>query len=1351
MKKIIAAFLLLLPLLCASQTKSIVVPFSFKLSTAGTTSAGVYSTDNVLVRTLWSGIKYGQGTFSEKWDGLDDEGRLVTAGKYQIKVLSNNVTYTWEGVIGNTSSQFSGTSVVHSYESLRGAVIKNNFIYCAAGYNEGNTAQFKLPVANPQTKSFILPATHTTSQASLFVAADDVNVYWAGLDPFDNKKWFVFATQQSDDKQVNFTSGVSIKTVNGITYTSAIDTANNLTGTISGLAVQQRGAFLFVSHKEQNRLDVVNKTTGAVVQRISSFSAPQGLAVDGNDNLWVISGTSSVQKFTVGTNGTLSAPLLSLTGLVSPLALAVSPDNLTVAICDGGSSQQVKAFNNATGAISWTLGQAGGYATDATVNDNKFYFEDVDKRVFSFITFQSDGSFWIGDSGNCRMQQYSPARTFVKRVMYLPRTYVMGVDSNNPNRVFANYLEFAVDYTKNLAADNDSWKLVKNWGYTVPVSLNNQYLRLKGVVTLSNGRTYAMQRNASTKFSIIELMNGGTIRITGVETPDLTWSLAKDGSLYKQAYSGGNAVWSKKAFLGFDASNNPIYEAEKTFGSVASTAMDPIPSGARRQSGEITSSNIMISFNGSLPSTDGTDFYHLGGVALGENRWKWKTAISTHKNYTGEFPKDGRYDIGNGVQYAGSIAMALERNIFWGYNGEFWKNNQTNKWNHIYDNGLFVGQFGTVGVDVKDEEAPAGMAGNCFSPAIVKVGTAYYLYHNDESFHSGVHRWKINGLNSIAESVIPVELNAGGRGLLGQYYDDVDLDNVNQRSVRVDSLVNFDWSSGKPANTNIKNTDNFSVSWTGYISPLYTENYTFYTKADEGVRLWVDGKLLIDKWTASNIATENSASISMTAGKMYSIRLEYFEKTGNASVSLLWSSARQLKGVVPPSALFPADPTDNTSGIDLMEKVPVNSVLPNGMYGWTRNLANEDYTLSYAQWWSVKTNVRSSLSQKSPDVATRFRQTAGSYTLTRNLGTVPCTITGWKITGNVNYDGNYENQTGGGSYLDVLDNSGKVIVRFYTKIIYGSTNQIYIYANDKVIAQAAQNLIKPVLSTFQPLELSASASGIVVKYGTYAPVTTTVFDPLSNWRAPKAMQLYFWTSAVNGNNYDRNISLEGFKYSVESLNDNASAPVITSSQNAVAATLSVAENTLQVTKVTASSLAYLTYSISGGEDKNWFFIDPQTGNLAFKSSPDYEMPKDLDGNNSYVVKIRVSDGVFYDEQLLTINVVNVDENSSSMVVLGFPEAETQDSRTRDTEERRVVAYPNPFASNLSVQFSNHLGEKVRLKLINVLGQVLENRELDIDNKSYSYSFNNAVLLTPGFYFININGKYIKEQFKVLKY
>src|SRR5438270_7777269 len=112
--------------------------------------------------------------------------------------------------------------------------------------------------------------------------------------------------------------------------------------------------------------------------------------------------------------------------------------------------------------------------------------------------------------------------------------------------------------------------------------------------------------------------------------------------------------------------------------------------------------------------------------------------------------------MGNGnVPYRGNIARAMDRHIIWGYNGEFWKNSETNKFNHVYDNGLFVGQFGTTGPEAGGAGG-AMMAGNSFSPSLVKVGVDYYLYHNDESYHGAVHRWKISGINTIQEQTIPL-------------------------------------------------------------------------------------------------------------------------------------------------------------------------------------------------------------------------------------------------------------------------------------------------------------------------------------------------------------------------------------------------------------------------------------------------------------------------------------------------------------------------------------------------------------------------------------------------------------------
>jgi hypothetical protein len=92
------------------------------------------------------------------------------------------------------------------------------------------------------------------------------------------------------------------------------------------------------------------------------------------------------------------------------------------------------------------------------------------------------------------------------------------------------------------------------------------------------------------------------------------------------------------------------------------------------------------------------------------------------------------------------------------------------------------------------------------------------------------------------------------------------------------------------------------VRWTGRITPLYSQTYTFYVGSDDGVRLWVDGRLIVNNWTVHNLTT-NTGTIALTAGQSYSIKLEYFNDVGSAVCRLLWSSSSQAKSIVPESQL----------------------------------------------------------------------------------------------------------------------------------------------------------------------------------------------------------------------------------------------------------------------------------------------------------------------------------------------------------------------------------------------------------------------------------------------------------------
>jgi hypothetical protein len=139
-----------------------------------------------------------------------------------------------------------------------------------------------------------------------------------------------------------------------------------------------------------------------------------------------------------------------------------------------------------------------------------------------------------------------------------------------------------------------------------------------------------------------------------------------------------------------------------------------------------------------------------------------------------------------------------------------------------------------------------------------------------------------------------------GTGLTGRYYDNKDFTAL--RVTRTDATVNFSWGSGAPSMG--VGADTFSVSWTGTIQAPASGTYTFYTVSDDGIRLWVNGQLIINNWTLHG-PTENSGSIVLAGGVKVALKLEYYENTGGATARLLWSGPGISKQVVPQSALFP--------------------------------------------------------------------------------------------------------------------------------------------------------------------------------------------------------------------------------------------------------------------------------------------------------------------------------------------------------------------------------------------------------------------------------------------------------------
>ena len=145
-----------------------------------------------------------------------------------------------------------------------------------------------------------------------------------------------------------------------------------------------------------------------------------------------------------------------------------------------------------------------------------------------------------------------------------------------------------------------------------------------------------------------------------------------------------------------------------------------------------------------------------------------------------------------------------------------------------------------------------------------------------------------------------------GAGLQAQYFANATSQNpfIGQPAlVTTNATVNFSSLTNWPGAT--VGTNQFTVRWTGSVQPQFNENYSFVTTADDGVRLYLNGQLLINDWVDKTNATSQTNTIPLIAQQFYTVELDYYQKTNNAVVSLAWSSPSTTFGIVPQTQLYP--------------------------------------------------------------------------------------------------------------------------------------------------------------------------------------------------------------------------------------------------------------------------------------------------------------------------------------------------------------------------------------------------------------------------------------------------------------
>jgi len=139
--------------------------------------------------------------------------------------------------------------------------------------------------------------------------------------------------------------------------------------------------------------------------------------------------------------------------------------------------------------------------------------------------------------------------------------------------------------------------------------------------------------------------------------------------------------------------------------------------------------------------------------------------------------------------------------------------------------------------------------------------------------------------------------HATEHGLKGEYFRGRDFAGA-PAMTRVDAQVGFRWDRASPTDDLVARgelpaeraleDDDFCIRWSGQLLPPVSGRYEIDAAANDGFRLFLDGRLLLDAWTATPRLRGKSTFVELEAGKAYDLRFEYFEDVRDAEVRLAW-------------------------------------------------------------------------------------------------------------------------------------------------------------------------------------------------------------------------------------------------------------------------------------------------------------------------------------------------------------------------------------------------------------------------------------------------------------------------------
>ncbi|WP_242892800.1 glycoside hydrolase family 3 protein [Stenotrophomonas maltophilia] len=135
------------------------------------------------------------------------------------------------------------------------------------------------------------------------------------------------------------------------------------------------------------------------------------------------------------------------------------------------------------------------------------------------------------------------------------------------------------------------------------------------------------------------------------------------------------------------------------------------------------------------------------------------------------------------------------------------------------------------------------------------------------------------------------------RGLRAEYFRTPDLSGT-PALVRTDAQIGFRWDRGSPTDNLLARgeaapgqgipNDRFSIRWSGQLLPPVSGRYRLEVAGDDGYRLYLDGKRVIDHWVNTDRLHAEGVELDLQAGHAYALTLEYYDDQRDAGVRLGW-------------------------------------------------------------------------------------------------------------------------------------------------------------------------------------------------------------------------------------------------------------------------------------------------------------------------------------------------------------------------------------------------------------------------------------------------------------------------------